>query len=113
MSRYANINDNRVLDKSLKEIFTFTTEEKETHLTYDYELKEWIVYSNVPEHMTRLLKLNNHSLEVSTVTETGAITSITGNLKPKQVSFRNIIELSEEEKEKRSIAAKERFANIV
>lgn len=113
MKQCASIKDNRVTDTELKEILTFTADEKETHLTYDYEAREWIVYSNVPEHMTRLLKLNNHNLEVLTVTETGAITSISGNLNPKQVSFRNIIELSEEEKQKRSIAAKERFASAI
>lgn len=113
MREYANVKDDRVADTSLKEIFAFTTEEKETHLTYDYEFKEWIVYSNVPEHITKLLKLKSHNLDVSTVNETGTITSITGKLEPKQVSFRNIIELTEEQKEKRSILAKERFANTL
>lgn len=113
MKRYTNIKDDRVKDTSFKEIFSFAAEEKETHLTFDYEKQEWIVYSNVPNHITRLLKLKSHSLKVETVAESGAITSITGTLKPTQVSFRNIIELTEEQKEKKSISAKERFANAL
>lgn len=113
MKRYTNIKDDRVNDTFLKEVFSFAAEEKETHLTFDYEKQEWIVYSNVSNHITRLLKLKNHNLEVLTVNETGTITSIAGKLEAKQVSFRNIIELTEEQKEKRSILAKERFANIL
>ncbi len=113
MNQYKNVKDDRTTDTSLKEIFTFTSEEKETHLTYDYEAKEWIVYSNVPEHMTKLLKLKSHNLQVVNVNETGAITSIAGKLEPKQVSFRNIIALTDEQKEKRSISAKERFSNTL
>lgn len=31
--------------------------EKETSCVFDYKSGEWLVYSNVPTHMTRLLKV--------------------------------------------------------
>lgn len=94
------INDTRVSDNSEREVFTYAREEKETSLVFDYQEKVWRVWTSVPEHITKLLKLKSHNLEVDTVTETGAITAIKGTLDPKQVSFRNIIELTEEHKEK-------------
>lgn len=104
---YAKINDSRVNDNSMREVFTYAREEKETNLVFDYQEKVWRVWSSVPEHITKLLKLKNHNLEVDSVTETGAITSIKGTLSAKQVSFRNIIELTEERKEKLKNRGKE------
>lgn len=96
---YAKINDYRINDNSEKRIFTYSTEEKETHLNFNYENKVWEVWTSVPNHITRLLKLKNHNFEVDSVTETGTITAIKGALSFKQVSFRNIIELTEEQRE--------------
>lgn len=96
---YAWINDSRVNDNSMREVFTYAREEKETNLVFDYKEKVWRVWTSVPEHITKLLKLKNHNLVVDSVTETGSITSIKGTLSAKQISFRNIIELTEERKE--------------
>lgn len=93
------ISDKRVNDTSLCEVFTYAEEEKETNLNFDYKEKVWRVWTSVPTHITKLLKLKDNNFKVDSVTETGAITSIKGTLLPKQVSFRNIIELSEEQKE--------------
>lgn len=110
MKNYTKVNDSRISGNEEKEIFTFSAEEKETHLTFDYEQQQWIVYSNVPSHITKLLKLKKNNLKVETVTESGAIASISGTLKPSQVSFRNITELTEEQKRERALRAKERFS---
>lgn len=75
-------------------------EEKETNLVFDYEQQIWKVWTSVPSHITKLLKLKNHNLEVDSVNENGSITSIKRTLNSKQVSFRNIIEITEERREK-------------
>lgn len=95
---YAQINDNRINDNSECEVFTYMREEKETNLVFDYKEQVWRVWTSVPEHITKLLKLKNHNLIVDSVTESGTITAIKGTLPRKTISFRNIIELSEERK---------------
>ena len=97
---YVSISDDRVSDNSMKEVYTYFKEEKETNLVFDYQDQVWRVWTSVPEHITKLLKIKNHNLKVDSVTETGTITSIKGTLQPKQIGFRNIIELSEDRKEK-------------
>ena len=91
------INDQRINDTSLCEVFTYAEEEKETTLIFDYKNKIWNVWTSVPTHITKLLKLKDNNFKVDSVTKTGTITSIKGTLFPKQISFRNII--SEERKE--------------
>lgn len=94
------INDKRVNDTSLCEVFTYADEEKETNMNFDYKEQVWRVWTNVTSHITKLLKLKDNNLKVVSVTENGTITAIKGTLLPKQISFRNIIELSEERREK-------------
>lgn len=96
---YAKINDHRINDNSEKEIFIYSSEEKETNLNFDYKEGVWQVWTSVPNHITKLLKLKNHTFEVESVTETGRITAIKGTLSAKQISFGNILELTEEQRE--------------
>lgn len=105
----ANISDHRVEDTSLKEVYTYPAEEKETILNYDYSKGQWTVWTSVPSHITKLLKLNSGEFEVDSVTDSGTITAIKGTIDKKQISFRNIIELTEEQKQIRRERAKERF----
>ncbi|EZZ41709.1 hypothetical protein V112_02687, partial [Staphylococcus aureus Tur-22] len=35
----------------------YSREDRETTLNYDYENQEWIAYSSVPTHITRMTKL--------------------------------------------------------
>lgn len=93
------INDQRIKDTSLCEVFTYAEEEKETNLNFDYKEQVWRVWTSVPTHITKLLKLKDNNFKVDSVTEMGTITSIKGTLLPKQISFRNIIEFSEEQRE--------------
>lgn len=93
------INDKRVSDTSEREVFTYSEDEKETILNFDYKNKVWNVWTSVPTHITKLLRLKNNNFIVDTVTSTGSITSIKGTLRANQISFRNITELSEERKE--------------
>ena len=93
------INDKRVSDTTEREVFTYSENEKETILNFDYKNKVWNVWTSVPTHITKLLKLKNNNFIVDSVLSTGYITSIKGTLKLKQVSFRNIIEFSKERKE--------------
>lgn len=92
------IDDRRVKDTSERNVFTYSEEEKETILRYDYKNKVWEVWTSVPSHITRILKLKDNNFDVDTVTDTGSITAIKGTLNQKQISFRN--ELSEEQREK-------------
>lgn len=92
------INDNRTNNNSECEVFTYGREEKATNLVFDYQEQVWRVWTSVPEHITKLLKLKNHNLVVDSVSGTGTITAIRGTLPRKTISFRNIIELSEERK---------------
>ena len=46
-------------------------EEKETNLVFDYEQQIWKVWTSVPSHITKLLKLKNHNLEVEKYKERG------------------------------------------
>ena len=94
-----NVNDNRINADYLCDVYTYSLEEKETILTFDYQEQVWTVWTSVPSHITKLLKLKDNNFKVESVTDTGRITSIRGILKPKQISFRNIIELSEERRE--------------
>ncbi|MCX0355261.1 hypothetical protein LI064_12110 [Clostridium perfringens] len=93
------INDKRVSDTSEREVFTYSEDEKETILNFDYKNKVWNVWTSVPAHITKLLRLKNNNFDVDTVTNTGTITSIKGTLKLKQIGFKNIIELSDERRE--------------
>lgn len=94
------IDDRRVKDTSERNVFTYSEDEKETILRYDYKNKVWEVWTSVPSHITRILKLKYNNFDVDTVTDTGSITAIKGKLGQKQISFRNIKELSEEQREK-------------
>lgn len=100
-----NINDRRVSDTSERSVFTYSEDEKETILSFDYKNKVWNIWTSVPTHITKLLKLKDSNLEVDTVNDTGTITAIKGSIGAKQISFRNIKELSEEQKE----VVRERF----
>lgn len=93
------IDDRRVKDTSERNVFSYSEYEKETILRYNYKNKVWEVWTSVPTHMTRILKLKDNNFDVDTVTDTGSITAIKGTLDAKQVSFRNNKELSEEQKE--------------
>lgn len=44
----ARINDQRINDNSLCEVFTYAEEEKETTLIFDYKNKIWNVWTSVP-----------------------------------------------------------------
>lgn len=92
------INDRRINDNSMCEVYTYMREEKETNLVFDYQEQVWRVWTSVPEHITKLLKLKENNLKVDSVNENGTITAIKGTLKPKQISFRNI--MTEEQKQK-------------
>lgn len=100
------ISDTRIKNKSEKEVFSYSESEKETILNFDYKNKVWNIWTSVPTHITKLLKLKNNNFIVDTVTDSGTITSIKGTLELKQISFRNIIELSEEQKERKRVIAK-------
>lgn len=93
------IDDRRVTDTSERNVFSYSEDEKETILSFDYKNKVWNVWTSVPTHITKLLRLKDNNLEVDTVNENGTITAIKGILKPNQISFRNIRELTEEQKE--------------
>lgn len=83
------IDDSRTDSKEEVEIFSFSKEEKETVLNFKYDEGVWNVWSSVPNHITRLLKLKGANIQVDSVSETGYITSVKGTLSKKMISFRN------------------------
>ena len=88
---YTKLNDDRFPNLTGEfEIFTFLTEEKETTLNYSYIDKIWYFYTNVPSHITKLIRLKGSEYKILTVNNNGAVTSISGTLSSKQVSFRNL-----------------------
>ena len=88
---YTKLNDDRFPNLTGEyEVFTFLTEEKETSLNYSYIDKLWYFYSNVPSHITKLIRLKGSEYKILTVNSNGAVTSISGTLNSKQVSFRNL-----------------------
>ena len=88
---YTQINDDRFPNLTGEyEVFTFLTEEKETTLNYSYADKLWYFYTNVPSHITKLIRLKGSEYKILTVNSNGAVTSISGTLNSKQVSFRNL-----------------------
>lgn len=89
------------------QVFTYAKEEKETNCVYLYLEGYWMVETSVPTHITKILKLNNVKVKEVCVTTTGTITSIKAELNAKQISFRNLSELSEEQKQKRSETMKQ------
>ena len=88
---YTKLNDDRFPNLNGEfEVFTFLTEEKETTLNYSYADKIWYFYTNVPSHITKLIRLKGSEYKILTVNNNGAVTSISGTLSSKQVSFRNL-----------------------
>ena len=88
---YTQINDDRFPNLTGEyEVFTFSGEEKETTLKYSYIDKIWYFYSNVPSHITKLIRLKGSEYKILTVNANGGVTSISGTLNSKQVSFRNL-----------------------
>lgn len=73
------------------EVFTFTGCEKETVLNYIYEDGVWDVWSTVPSHITKLMRLNGGEVYPDAVNENGRVTAVRGKLSsPSMVGFRNI-----------------------
>ena len=88
---YTKLNDDRLPNLTGEfEVFTFLTEEKETTLNYSYADKLWYFYTNVPSHITKLIRLKGSEYKILTVNSNGAVTSISGTLSSKQISFRNL-----------------------
>ena len=88
---YTKLNDDRFPNLNGEfEIFTFSGEEKETTLNYSFIDKVWYFYTNVPSHITKLIRLKGSEYKILTVNSNGAVTSISGTLNSKQVSFRNL-----------------------
>ena len=104
------VNDKRLNIKDNKEyeVFTFVKEEIETMCNYDYINDYWKVETNYQPHITKLLKLNNVDYTIDSVDENGRITRLIVRLSKKQISFRNEIVLTEEQREARGKALKNR-----
>lgn len=75
-------------------------EERETIITTDDSLDVWDIYTGQRKIMTKIEKLGVEPYKVEK-DEEGSIISKSYKLDFKQISFRNIREMSEEEKEKR------------
>lgn len=86
----------------------FAFEEQETVLRYDLLEKRWYVFSRVPKHIRRMQKLG-FDIEVLAETEAGTPLEAKGFGQEKQISFRKIMELTEEQLQQKSELAKRRF----
>lgn len=71
-------------------VMTFSKEEKETIINFDYLTDTWSVESNVAKHMTRLFKIvDADKIEVLCTDKNGRPTQIRVRGLKKLVSFRN------------------------
>jgi len=75
-----------------------SNEEKETSAVYDYQADAWNVYSCVPRHMSKLMKIASPYWEEK---DGNRVTAAKWRLKGKQVRFAMETVLSEEERELR------------
>lgn len=73
-------------------IMSFTKEEKETVINFDYEQGTWSIYTNVPHHMTEIKKKYMEYAKVLTVNENGAVTSMRADGIKKMITFRSVKE---------------------
>lgn len=73
-------------------IMTFSKEEKETIINFDYQKGTWSIYTNVPSHMTIIKKKYMKYAKVLTVNENGAETSMRADNIKKMISFRSVKE---------------------
>ena len=81
------------------EVVTFAGCEKETVLNYIYEEGVWDVWSTVPSHITRLMRLKGGEVYPDAVNETGRVTSVKGKLTTSSmVGFRNKTDSSTQER---------------
>lgn len=73
-------------------IMTFSKEEKETVINFDYQKGTWSIYTNVPSHMTVIKKKYAKYAKVLTVNENGTETSMRADGIKKMVTFRSVKE---------------------
>ena len=76
-------------------VMSFTKEEKETIINFDYEKGTWSIYTNVPSHMTVIKKKYMEYAKVLTVNENGAVTSMRADGIKKMITFRSVVKESE------------------
>lgn len=86
---------------------TYTKEEQETVLVYNYADNEWKVYSTVPKHIRKLMTLGEMSI---LETEEDRPIAIQGILPEKKVAMRNPKVVSEEQRAAQSERMKQRKA---
>ncbi|PLR72297.1 hypothetical protein [Bacillus sp. UMB0728] len=81
----------------------YPRDEQETVLVFEVETGKWMVYSTVPKHIRKLMKLGE--MEVTHYDEDRPI-AIKGKLEEKQVSMKKVREYSEEQRAKMSERSK-------
>lgn len=91
----------------------YSFEDKETSASYDYLLKEWFVYSSVPTHITRMLKLYPDKVEIMEYLDNENRTPvlIRAKLPNKALGFRAIKQITEEERQVLSENARRNLHN--
>ncbi|CAC6464167.1 Uncharacterised protein [Staphylococcus aureus] len=97
----------------------YSREDRETTLNYDYENQEWIAYSSVPTHITRMTKLYGDDVEVlerlesGTAVlerlESGTAVLVRAKLPKSAIGFRKL--MSEERRQELSERAKRAFGH--
>ncbi len=88
----------------------YQKEEQETVISTDALANKWVVYTTQPTMLTKVRKLKSLVILDEELNDEGRVISGTYELEISQVSFRNLLVLSDEEKKKRSEAARARFA---
>ena len=78
-------------------VMTFSKEEKETVINFDYEKGTWSIYTNVPSHMTIIKKKYLKYATVLTVNGNGAETSMRADGIKKMISFRSVKESEQDD----------------
>lgn len=73
-------------------VMSFSKEEKETIINFDYQKGTWSIHTNVPSHMTIIKKKYMKYAKVLTVNEKGTETSMRADGIKKMISFRSVKE---------------------
>lgn len=88
MSRQAKINDKRSNEENFKEVYEYREGERETVIRFDPKEKEWYMWTNIQSHITKAFQREGYDIEITSVNNTGTITSIMAKFSKSQISFR-------------------------
>ena len=75
----------------MSKVMTFTKDEQETVILYDYLTDTWSIETNVQKHISEVFKkYNNYDIKIHYVNEAGKPTAISVSGIKKAITFRTV-----------------------